>query len=75
MNVSLLKYLMEQKGISKNDLATSIGVQYNAICSRLTGKVEFKLSELQTIKETLNLSDEQILDVFFKKTIFQKEEK
>ena len=75
MDVSLLEYLMKQKGVTKSELATAIGVQYNAICSRLAGKVEFKLSEIQCIKDFLNLTDEQFIDVFFKKIIFQKEEK
>lgn len=75
MNISLLKYLMEQKGVTKNDLATAIGVKYNAICSRLSGKIEFKRIEIKTIINLLNLTDEQVMDVFFKETIFQKEEK
>ena len=71
MNVSLLKYLMEQKGITKNELASAIGVKYNAICSRLAGKIEFKRSEIRIIISLLNLTDEQVMDVFFKEIIFQ----
>lgn len=71
MNASLLKYLMEQKGVTKKELAAAIGVQYNAICSRLAGKIEFKRNEMRTIISLLNLTDEQVMDVFFKETIFQ----
>lgn len=65
MNVSLLKYIMEKRGVTKKDLAECIGIKYNAICLRLNGKIDFKRNEISKIVQFLNLSDEQIINIFF----------
>lgn len=66
MNVSLLKYIMEEKEVTKKDLAEAIGVQYNAMCKRLSGKIEFKRDEIRDVMTYLNLTDEQTINIFFK---------
>lgn len=65
MDTSLLEYFMKKKGVSKKDLAECIDVKYNAICLRLSGKIEFKRSEISKIAKLLELSKEQVINIFF----------
>lgn len=66
MKVYLLLDIMEAKKITRSDLAKELGLSYNSLVLRLKKKVPFKVPEVNIIKRYLDLTEEQILDIFFK---------
>ena len=49
-----LRYLREVAGLKQDDMAVLIGCTKPNYCLRENGKVEFRLSEIWTIKDALN---------------------
>ena len=54
-----------KKGLSIPRLAEMIGISKKAFYEKLSGKTEFKRNEILSIKETLGISDERLLEIFF----------
>ena len=54
-----------KKGLSIPRLAEKIGISKKAFYEKLSGKTEFKRNEILSIKETLGISDERLLEIFF----------
>lgn len=60
-----------EKNIAKQDIAKSIGVNYNTILAKLNGKQPFKLDEAFKIRE-LYFPNETIDHLFFDGSNFKK---
>jgi len=58
---------MEQKKITRNELAKAIGISAYTLRTRFKKETSFTLDEINVIKEKLDLSIEQLIDIFFKK--------
>lgn len=65
MNTALLKSSIVKAGYSYSEFFSKIEMTKKEWYSRLSGKVEFKHSEIIKIVETLSLTDEEIINVFF----------
>lgn len=65
MNTSLLKAVLAEKNLRAKDLAHDIGIPASALSLRLSGKREFRVSEIKKIIDVLQLTGEQILAIFF----------
>ena len=65
MDVILLDYELKKKGITKEELSVFLNIDKATLYRKLTGKSEFKRSEIQIIKERLNLSNDLIDAIFF----------
>lgn len=48
-------------------LATRLYISVDALKGKLLGQTDFKLSEVANLAHLLNLSDEELLKIFFKK--------
>jgi len=65
LKVYLLLDIMENKNVSRSDLAKKLGISYNSLVLRLKKRIPFKVPEVNIIKNYLDLTEEQILDIFF----------
>ena len=57
---------MEQQRITRSELAKAIGVSTYTLRTRFKKETAFTIDEIKIIKEKLNLSSEQLIDIFFK---------
>lgn len=65
MNISELKAAMARKDISIPKLSELLEINKKTMYSRFSGETEFSLSEIKKIAEVLELSNEDILIIFF----------
>lgn len=62
----LLEARMKEQQIKYDDLLKPLGMKnYQTLHKRLTGKVDFKLKEINIIRRTLKLSCEQADEIFY----------
>lgn len=66
MKYHYLDTVIKDKGSSRKEVATAIGMSYNALSKRITGYVEFELTELRAIAEYLNLTYDEFGFIFLK---------
>lgn len=64
MNMWMLRGLMSDRHISQRDLAKRLGVSVNTVNARLTGKVPFRISEIEAICEILDIRDDMVQEIF-----------
>ena len=57
MNLRKLKGRMAEEGISQRKLAELTGIKVNTLNTRLTGKREFGLNDVEEICKVLNITD------------------
>lgn len=64
MNEMELRGEMVKRGYTAAKLAESIGIGEKAMSNKLTGKSDFKQSEIKKICSVLNLDNDQIIAIF-----------
>lgn len=62
---NLLEARMKENNIEYPELCKLINMSYQSLRWRLWGRTEFKLSEIKAIRKALNLSVEQMIEIFF----------
>lgn len=60
-----LKAKVLKQGLSVTDLAERIGIHGSSLYKKLRGEVDFQLWELKKIYKVLNLSKDQMWEIFF----------
>ena len=65
MNTNELKATMKRHGDTQEKLAEALDLQVSGVNERVNGKVEFRRSEINTIRERYNLSPEETIKIFF----------
>ena len=65
VNTSKLQGLMRERKQTLNSLARLMGKSKTSVFDKIHGKREFLCSEMQTIRTTLNMSDEEFKSIFF----------
>lgn len=73
-NVNELKAECVRRGLTLENLSVKIGVNPATLHRKLSGETEFRRNELQIIKTTLNLNDEQFLSIFFNEKLAEMQE-
>lgn len=63
MNVNLLRGRMAEKQVTQGLLAAEIGMSENSLSRKLSGKREFRLSEVVAICEKLEIDNPK--EIFF----------
>lgn len=61
----LLKFKAAKKGYTLKRLATEIDLSGQALLNRLGGKVALTLADVQKIAERLELTQAEIMEIFF----------
>ena len=65
MNTNELKAVMKLNDDTQAELAKALGLQVSNINERINGKIEFRRSEINAIRERYNLSPEETIRIFF----------
>lgn len=65
MNMKLLREKIDESGYKLAFIAKKLGITYPGLLKKLTGETEFKVSEVQILRELLNLTDSEMEDIFF----------
>lgn len=64
-NTSLLKYHIAKSNIKAIDLVKIMGISESTYYRKVNGNSEFTRNEIQAIKDTLNLSMDDVGKIFF----------
>ena len=64
-NKRALKAALAMEGMNQTGLAKAVGMSPATLSNRIVGRTEFSASEIQQIRETLHLSDGQMIAIFF----------
>lgn len=73
-NIQELKAECTRHGMTLDDLAAAIGINVATLYRKMTGRNEFLRNELQIIRNTLSLDDEQFLLIFFNSQLAEMQE-
>ena len=65
MNTNELKAVMKRNDDTQEELAKALGLQVSGVSERVNGKIEFRRSEINTIRERYNLYPEETIKIFF----------
>ena len=65
MNRSKLLGKIKEKGYTTRELAFSAGMSLSSMSRKLNGHAEFTRDEINAIVDALELSNEDLLDIFF----------
>ena len=63
--INNLKTEMVKQGFNMKSLAEAIGIHDSSLYRKIRGEVEFQLWELKKIQKALNLSRDQMWEIFF----------
>ena len=64
-NTTLLRRKIDESGYKLIFLAEKCGLTYQGFMKKVSNDTEFKASEIQTLKELLNLTTEEVNAIFF----------
>jgi hypothetical protein len=64
INQNLLKSKIALSGLSAKEVAEKIGIPYQNFSKRKAGKIEFNAKEIKAIKEVLNLTNDDVAEIF-----------
>ena len=62
---NLLNSKVALSGLTFKELAKKIGMPYQSLNNRKTGKIEFTSSEIKALKDILNLTNDDVAEIFF----------
>ena len=65
MNKHKLLYLIKESGRTTDDFCTEIGMARSTFSKKCNGHSYFDVSEISKIIELLNLTAEDVMDIFF----------
>ena len=64
-NTSLLRKMIDKSGYKLHFIASKLGITYQGFLRKINNETEFKASEIQGLKELLNLTDKERDEIFF----------
>ncbi len=65
LNTNRLLSIMALFGDNQSNLARKIGINRSFLSKKIRRLAEFKISEIQKIKDVYNLSEKDVVDIFF----------
>ena len=65
MNSNEMKAVMKREGDTQKELAEALGLPVSGVNARINGNVDFRASEIVTIRKRYNLTDQDIGEIFF----------
>lgn len=63
-NVELLEKAIKDSGLRKRFIAKEMGMGYDRFYKKITGKIEFKASEVRNLADILKLSFDEMRAIF-----------
>lgn len=67
MNIRLLLARLCYKDITNAEFASLLGIGRSTLYRKLSGRNEFTRAEIAKIREALELDDDALVEIFFKK--------
>lgn len=64
-NMALLREHIERSGLKMGTVADRCGLTYQGLWRKLKGETEFRVPEMQALKDTLNLNPNDMMEIFF----------
>lgn len=64
-NTILLRKMIDKSGYKLRFIASKLGITYQGFLRKINNETEFKASEIQGLKELLNLTDKERDEIFF----------
>lgn len=64
INQKLLHSKVALAGLTFKELAIKTGIPYQSLINRKAGKIEFNSSEIKALKEVLNLTNDDVVEIF-----------
>lgn len=64
-NTELLKEKINMSGYRLRFIAKKVGITYQALHNKIYNKTEFKQDEIQKLKIILELTHEEVVQIFF----------
>lgn len=65
MSKTALMDKIKESGLSQEAIAAALNISRVTLNEKLNGRSDFKVSEAKQLKETLNLTNEQVYSIFF----------
>ncbi len=65
MNTSKLIRLISASGYKRSFIAQTLGISENSFRNKINGKAEFRVSEIEKLRDFLGISTEDFLEAFF----------
>lgn len=65
VNLILLTEKIEQSGMKRKAIAEKMNLTTAGLANKLKGKRDFSATEINSIANAINLTDEDILSIFF----------
>ena len=65
MNSLEMKVAMKRNEDTQEKLAEALGLQIFGVSARINGHIDFRTSEIEKIRERYNLSDDELVKIFF----------
>ena len=65
MNSLEMKVAMKRNQDTLEKLAEVLGIQISGVCARVNGHIDFRISEVEKIRDRYNLSNEELVKIFF----------
>lgn len=65
INQKLLNSKVALSGLTFKELAQKIGIPYQSFNNRKAGRIEFNSSEIKALKDILNLTNDDVAEIFF----------
>ena len=66
MNSLEMKVAMKRNEDTQEKLAEALGLQISGVNARINGHIDFRASEIEVIRNRYDLTDEQLVKIFFK---------
>ena len=64
MDFAELRAVMARQGVKNSELAEHIGISNQAFYNKMSGKSDFKLSEVCAIATALGMTSNEVADIF-----------
>lgn len=65
MNYDLLNNAVSSSGLKKSHICEVLGITYQGLTNKMSGKTEFTAAEIRQLSTLLNLSSSDMLNIFF----------
>lgn len=56
---------IKDSGFKRSFIAEKCGITYQSLLNRLNGSVEFRIDEVRVLQVLLNLTEQEVIDIFF----------
>jgi len=73
MNTALFKSHMAKHKDNQTTLSKAMGIAQSAISQKINGKVDFKQSEINFIRDRWKLSEKETVDIFFRDEVSEQD--